>query len=351
MKKQRRIFRTLISYLSFFSMIALTVTATVLIFSEVNEIYSSDKGTVSIIMLVVCLVLSLLITTVDLLRRKLTVGRSVEDILDATQSISEGNFRVRLTPRHSYNKFDDYDKIMYNLNTMASELSKSEMLKNDFISNVSHEMKTPLSIIRNYASALADEKLDTETREKYTAILIQTTDRLTTLVANILKLNKLENQQIMSEMTEVRLDESLIQSILEFEEMIESKGIELDCDIDEMTIVTSPSHLEIVWNNLLSNAIKFTPSGGKISVSLKNADGRAIVKIADNGMGMTKETGAHIFDKFYQGDTSHAKEGNGLGLALVKKVIDILGGSISVESELGKGATFIVIINGATDEK
>lgn len=332
-------------------MIALTVTATVLIFSEVNEIYSSDKGTVSIIMLVVCLVLSLLITTADSLRRKLTIGRSVEDILDATQSISEGNFRVRLTPRHSYNKFDDYDKIMYNLNTMAAELSKSEMLKNDFISNVSHEMKTPLSIIRNYASALSDEKLDSDTRAKYTAILIQTTDRLTTLVTNILKLNKLENQQIMSETTEVRLDESLIQSILEFEELIENKGIELDCDIDEMTIATSPSHLEIVWNNLLSNAIKFTPSGGKISVSLKNDNSRAIVKIADNGMGMTKETGSHIFDKFYQGDTSHAKEGNGLGLALVKKVIDILGGSISVESELGKGATFTVVINGVTDEQ
>lgn len=332
-------------------MIALTVTATVLIFSEVNEIYSSDKGTVSIIMLVVCLVLSLLITTADSLRRKLTIGRSVEDILDATQSISEGNFRVRLTPRHSYNKFDDYDKIMYNLNTMAAELSKSEMLKNDFISNVSHEMKTPLSIIRNYATALSDEKLDPDTRAKYTAILIQTTDRLTTLVTNILKLNKLENQQIMSEMTEVRLDESLIQSILEFEELIENKGIELDCDIDEMTIVTSPSHLEIVWNNLLSNAIKFTPSGGKISVSLKNDNSRAIVKIADNGMGMTKETGFHIFDKFYQGDTSHAKEGNGLGLALVKKVIDILGGSISVESELGKGATFTVVINGVIDEQ
>lgn len=332
-------------------MIVLTVTATVIIYSAVNDLYSSDKGTVSIIMLVVCLVLSLLITTIDSLRRKLTIGRSVEDILEATQSISEGNFRVRLTPRHSYNKFDDYDKIMYNLNTMAVELSKSEMLKNDFISNVSHEMKTPLSIIRNYVSALSDEKLDAETRSKYTTILIQTTDRLTALVTNILKLNKLENQQIMPEMTAVRLDESLVQSILEFEELIEDKKIELECDIDEMTIVTSPSHLEIVWNNLLSNAIKFTSSGGKISVTLKKIDDRAIVKISDNGTGMTKETGAHIFDKFYQGDTSHAKEGNGLGLALVKKVIDILGGSISVESELGKGATFTVIINGVIDEQ
>lgn len=351
MKKQRRFFRTLISYFSFFFMIVLTVTATVIIYSAVNDLYSSDKGTVSIIMLVVCLVLSLLITTIDSLRRKLTIGRSVEDILEATQSISEGNFRVRLTPRHSYNKFDDYDKIMYNLNTMAVELSKSEMLKNDFISNVSHEMKTPLSIIRNYVSALSDEKLDAETRSKYTTILIQTTDRLTALVTNILKLNKLENQQIMPEMTAVRLDESLVQSILEFEELIEDKKIELECDIDEMTIVTSPSHLEIVWNNLLSNAIKFTSSGGKISVTLKKIDDRAIVKISDNGTGMTKETGAHIFDKFYQGDTSHAKEGNGLGLALVKKVIDILGGSISVESELGKGATFTVIINGVIDEQ
>ena len=132
--------------------------------------------------------------------------------------------------------------------------------------------------------------------------------------------------------------------ILSFENLLEEKNIALECDLDEVEIVSSPTYLEIVWNNLLSNAVKFTPEGGTISVSLKKAGENVVVKVTDTGCGISPEVGARIFDKFYQGDTSHAQEGNGLGLALVKKVIDILGGEITVSSELGKGSTFTIIL-------
>ncbi len=350
MKKKNAFKEAVIRYLAFFSVIGFTVTAAVIIYDMVSTAYNGNREAISYIMLVVCFGLTLFCTTVDFFRRKMTDEKSVEQILEATEMITEGNFNVRLTPRHSYNHYDNLDLIMANLNVMAEELSKNEVLKTDFISNVSHEIKTPLAIIQNYAMALQNEKLSAEERNKYVNTLVQASGRLTDLVMNVLKLNKLENQRIQKEEATVRLDESLTQSIFDFEELIEQKKIELTCDIDEITIHTVPSYLEIVWNNLLSNAIKFTPEGGAVTVSLKNQNGQAVVVVSDTGCGMNEQTGKRIFDKFYQGDTSHAKEGNGLGLALVKKVIEILGGEIAVESELGKGTTFTVKLRGVIAE-
>ena len=164
------------------------------------------------------------------------------------------------------------------------------------------------------------------------------------LVTSILQLNKLENQKIVPEKQTFRLDEALAEVILGYEDLLEQKEIELDCQLAEVEIFSSQSYLDLVWNNLLSNAVKFTEKGGKITVKLKREDGNVIVSVADTGCGISKETGARIFDKFYQGDTSHSGEGNGLGLALVKKVIQLLGGEISVSSEVGKGSTFQVTL-------
>lgn len=176
----------------------------------------------------------------------------------------------------------------------------------------------------------------------YADTLSAAAKRLAALTSNVLKLSKLENQTITPQKAEIRLDESLTECILQFEEEIDKKGLRLDCDIREITAVSDESCLELVWNNLISNAVKFTDEGGKIEISLKEEGGAVVFVISDTGCGMSSETGVHIFDKFYQGDTSHSREGNGLGLALVKKVIDILGGEIGVSSELGKGSTFTV---------
>lgn len=351
MKKKHPIKSALFGYVAFFLTATAIVTVTVLIYDAVRDAFGSNKRAIALIMLAVCFCLSLLCTTIDSLRRKFTVDRAVEDILAATEQITSGNFKVRLLPRHSYGKYDDFDLIMENLNQMAEELSKNEVLKTDFIANVSHEIKTPLAVIQNYASALQNESLTKDERRAYIKTLSQATARLTDLAMNILRLNKLENQKIAPESQLIRLDEMLAQTVFAFEELIEKKNLSLICDLDEVSVVSSPSHLEIVWNNLLSNAIKFTAEGGEIAISLKEEKGKAVVKFSDNGIGMDEETGKRIFDKFYQGDTSRAKEGNGLGLALVKKVIDVLSGNICVESELGKGTSFTVTLNGATHER
>ena len=225
---------------------------------------------------------------------------------------------------------------------MTSELSKSEILKTEFISNVSHEIKTPLMVIQSYAKALQSEKIDEQTRIKYLQIIASSTQKLSNLITNILKLNKLENQSITPEKQQVNVEKILTEIILQYENLFESKNITLDVDISNITLLSDESCLEIIFTNLISNAIKFTDINGKIYISLKQDGLDVVFKIVDNGCGMSSEIGNHIFEKFYQGDTSHSAEGNGLGLPLVKKVIDILGGEISVKSQEGKGSEFVV---------
>lgn len=329
--------------LLFFLTIAVVVTIAVLIYSVIEQ--SESKTVIAIVMFAVIVVLAALCTVADWLRRKIMVDKPVKQILDATDKIATGDFTVRLDITHSLNRYNEYDYIMENLNKMATELSRTEVLHTDFISNVSHEIKTPLAIIQNYAALLQNSNLDEQSRVKYAQTLVNASKRLTALITNILKLNKLENQEIKPEYKTVNLTETLAETMLGYEELIESKGLELECDFDEnVQVISSESYLEIVWNNLLSNAIKFTESGGKIAVSLKREGGHAVVKVSDTGCGISAETGRHIFEKFYQGDTSHSQEGNGLGLALVKKVIDITGGKIEVNSELGKGTTFTITL-------
>ena len=342
-KTKKRV-AAMMGYLIFFLTVAFAVTVALVAFVLVNRHSEGNTPVIAVAMFLVISLLSALCTVADMIRRRIMVDRPVRKILDATERIAAGDFSVRLQVNHSYERYDDYDLIMENLNIMAAELSKSEILKVDFISNVSHEIKTPLSIIRSYLSLLERNDLDVETRQKYTETVRDAASRLSDLVTNILQLNKMENRKLAPELAEIKLHDMLAESILHYEELISKKELELDCDLQETTLFSAPGYLEIVWSNLISNANKFTEKGGRIGVSLTQSGENAVVKISDTGCGISPETGARIFDKFYQGDTSHAGEGNGLGLALVKKVIDVLGGTISVESELGCGSTFTIVL-------
>lgn len=333
---------SLVGYLLFFLTIAATVTVAVFVYVFCAERSGGNRGLIAGVMLGTVALLSLVCTLFDMLRRRLMVERPVREILAVTDRLAAGDFSARFKLRHAYDRYDEYDLIAENLNRMAEELSKTEVLRTDFVSNVSHELKTPLAVIRNYAAALRDPKLPAELREKYAETLVETSERLTALVGNVLRLNKLENQEILPEPEPVALGEMLRESVLGFEELFERKSLELECDIADAEIDSVPGYLEIVFQNLLSNAVKFTPEGGKIAVSLRRIPGHVEVRVADTGVGIPPEVGAHIFEKFYQGDTSHAREGNGLGLALVKTVIDRLGGEIEVESAPGKGSVFTV---------
>ena len=330
-------------YVFFFVAIAAIISLAIPIFDYARQRSGGDKGVLSVVMLLVILFLAGLGVLVDVIRRKLTYEKPLDQIRYATERIAKGDFSVRLNMDGRLN-FGGYDEIMQNLNVMAQELSKSEILKSDFIANVSHELKTPLSVIQSYCQLLQEKDLSEDDRIKYAQALVQASKRLSALVTNILKLNKLENQQILTDLEDVKINAQLEQLIVGYIDIIDEKGIDLEVDLQEVTVNSVAGYLEIVWSNLISNAIKFTESGGKIKVTAKQVDGKAVVSVSDSGCGMTPETGKRIFEKFYQGDTSHTQEGNGLGLALVKKVIDKLGGSISVSSELGKGSTFTVTV-------
>lgn len=332
--------KSIIGYFLFFLTIAFNAGLAVFIYSLIKE---KDDLYIAVFLLFFIAYSSILCVVIDIIRRKFTVDKPVREIREATNKMAKGNFNIKLNPTLGHGNLNTYDLIKMDLNTLALELSKNEVLKTDFISNVSHEIKTPLAVIQNYAKVLESSDLDEETRLKYLDSLQAACRKLSNLVTNILKLNKLENQDIIPEYKEFNLSESIINRILSFESLIENKNIELICDVEEdIVIYSEESYLEIIWNNLISNAIKFTDNNGTIIIRLKKIGTDIIFTIKDSGCGIDAETGKHIFDKFYQGDTSHSKEGNGLGLALVKKVIDALGGKISIESEIGVGTTFMV---------
>ena len=342
-KKVRNVGFSIAGAFIFFVSIALVMQIAILVYDYIRQ-RTDNPALIAVLILIVIIVLSTFCTVFDWVRRKITVDKPTKKILDATEKIAEGDFTTRLEITHEYSKYNEYDLIMENLNKMAVELQKNEVLKTDFISNVSHEIKTPLAVIQNYATLLQDDTLDSETRKNHAKTLIAASKRITDLITNILKLNKLENQEIQEKHEKFNLTEALSESVVDFETIIEKKNLELNCDFDDINIFSSKSLLEIVWNNLISNAIKFTPENGKIDIILKRKGKDAEIKVADTGCGMTSEVGAKIFEKFYQGDTSHSTQGNGLGLALVKKVIDILGGEISVRSEVNKGSTFTILL-------
>lgn len=350
MKDVKRRTKTLLrGYLVFFVTIFVTVSVSLTLFMLINRQTDGNLSAIVISMLVTIVFLSLFFTLFDVIRRRIMIDRPVEQILFATEKITSGDFSVRLTPLHRYEKYDEYDLIMENLNAMAAELEKSELLKSDFIFNVSHELKTPLATIQNYAYLLKSD-VSGEQKEKYIRTITEATKRLTALVTNILKLNKLENQQLKFTSEKIALHDMLADVILTFEDAIEQKGLELECDLDEVVFVSSKSNLEIAVSNLISNAVKFTERGGTIKISLKKIDNNSVkIEVSDTGCGISPDVGSRIFDKFYQGDTSHSQEGNGLGLALVKRVIDLIGGEISVSSEPGKGSIFSIVVKGETE--
>lgn len=290
------------------------------------------------------LLITFLFGTFDYIRRRISVDRPVKRITDATEQIMQGDFSVRIAPMHG-SSVEGFNRIGTAINQMAQELGGVETLRTDFIANVSHEMKTPLAVMQNYGTMLQQPGLSEESRIEYAKAVTDSSRRMADMMTNILKLNRLENQQIFPQTTEYDLGEQLCECLLQYENVWEQSDIEIETDIEEDVRVKADAELlSLVWNNLFSNAFKFTEPGGTVSLTLTATERHAIVKVKDTGCGMSPEVGAHIFEKFYQGDTSHATQGNGLGLALVKRVVDIMQGEINVESAKGVGTTFAVKI-------
>ncbi len=354
MKKQnriRKILKWLNHYFIFFLFIAFVITCCTMLFvsalrNSLNITLTEENiSTAAKLTFLNVILLSLVFTVIDTVRRKLTVERPIKRITDAAEKIVKGDFSVRVKPQSRFATDENFNNVIDCFNKMAEELGSVETLRTDFIANVSHEMKTPLAVMQNYGTLLQMPGLSEEKRIEYAKGVTDGARRMADMMTNILKLNRLENQQIYPQVTEFDLGEQLCECLLQYENVWEKSGIEIETDIAENIKVKADAELlSHVWNNLFSNAFKFTPPGGKVTVSFTATEHHAIVKVTDTGCGMTPEVGKHIFEKFYQGDTSHSVQGNGLGLALVKRVVDIMHGEISVESTLGKGSSFTVKI-------
>ncbi len=260
-----------------------------------------------------------------------------------TKQVSEGNYDVNVEGiTNIFTKKTDLGTLVDAFEDMTQELSSTEIFRNDFIHNFSHEFKTPIISIRGFAKQLYNGNLTKEQQNEFAKIILDESEHLANMSSNVLLLSKLESQEIVSDKEKFSLDEQLRTCMLLMEEQWSEKNLTIDMDLDEIEYYQNKDLLSHVWMNLFSNAVKFSKDGGTVTVKCHRANDAVFVAVSDNGMGMDSDTRKHIFEKFYQGDSSHATAGNGLGLSLVKRIVEMTGGRISVESDFGKGSTFIV---------
>jgi len=264
-------------------------------------------------------------------------------INDAAKKVAKGDFSVRLEERSIAKEIEEIAK---SFNIMVKELASTETLRSDFVSNVSHEFKTPLSAIEGYTTLLQDESLSKEEQACYIERILENTSRLTKLTQSILSLSQLENQEIVLQKENYMLDEQIRRVLLGYETLWEEKGLVIDLSLEATPFYGNKALLAQVWSNLIDNAVKFSVPFGVLSIHCRAANGGVRVVVRDTGIGMTQEVKERAFDKFFQGERSHSVQGSGLGLALVKRIVILCGGTISLESEEGKGATFTVLLPG-----
>lgn len=265
--------------------------------------------------------------------------RPIRNLGSAMNRVAGGDFKLRID---STSRSGDIQQLYKDFNVMVSELEKTEVLQSDFVSNVSHEFKTPINAIEGYTMLLQDTGEGTPEQREYVDKILHNTRRLSSLIGDILLLSKVENQTIAREETEFRLDEQVRQSILSLEPQWSEKETDFDVELEEISYCGDERLLMHVWNNLIGNAVKFNPPNAAVRLRLSRSDGGVIFTVEDEGPGIPPEAQKHIFDKFYQGDSSHREEGNGLGLALVKRILNVCGGEIAQENLPGRGCRFTV---------
>lgn len=299
----------------------------------------------------VMLFISVLIGTAISLFVAKKILKPITRFSKAAAKVAQGNFDIHLDETGRIPEIRDLAR---NFNLMAKELSNIETLRNDFVVNVSHEFKTPIAAIAGYATLLQDCSLSAAQRDEYTRIIIDSARNLSALAENILMLSRLETHDGFFERNPFRLDEQIRQAVLMLEPEWSRKGLDLQIDLAKITYCGNEPLLWQVWMNVIGNAVKFTPQDGRIGIRLfqigSNTGSNIVIRISDTGCGIADDVRKRIFDKFYQGDTTRKSDGNGLGLALVKRIIDLCGGRITAASEIGSGSTFTVSLPAEKSE-
>lgn len=341
MNKINRAFRRT-AFLVFFVLCMLVLLFLFLVFLLMRtSVFNIEIISENTALIVICVILFLLIVSQGVaVFWSHRITKPVKSISAVIAEVSKGNFDVQIDTSKFHDEIRDLGD---NLNKMILELQSIEVMRSDFVSNVSHEFRAPLSAIQGYVTLLSNPSLSDEQRQEYFTLLSESTRDLSGLVDSVLKLSRLESQNIAPKSAPFRLDEQLRRVVLLFESQWAQKEIDLELDLPEYTYTGNAELLHQIWTNLFGNAVKYTPPHGKIGVRLyPENSGSARVEISDTGIGMNDEVKSHIFEKFYQGDSSHCAVGNGLGLALVKTACQLTGSSVSVDSTEGAGSTFTV---------
>ena len=337
---------TMLLVLNLFFIVTLNLTVvTVLVVLEADHGFFIQDGSVSIGGALVILYASCILMAVSLVVAiRLVLIKPIKNIIQAMNRLAAGDFTVRLQPAaHGYEP-TEIREFKAAFNKAAEELSGTELLRKDFVNNFSHEFKTPIVSISGFADLLLDEDVTPEEQREYLQIIRDESRRLAQLSGSVLLLNRIEAQTILTDCTDFSLDEQLRQCILVTRQKWRDKPLQFEAALAPCTYHGSEALVKEIWLNLLDNAAKFSPEGGTVAVNLRKAKSALMVSVTDQGEGMSADTQAHIFEQFYQGDTSHTTQGNGLGLAMVKKVLELHGGSIQVNSAPGQGSCFTVTL-------
>ncbi len=318
------------------------IVSLILLFSFLLDVRLLFVTSSPLILPLLCLVISLLFSALISVPVSRYILRPIRQLNDATFRVAQGDFGARVTVPPGRGEFSD---MFSNFNKMTEELGHTELFRKDFINNFSHEFKTPIVSIRGFAKQLQlDDSLTEEQRNEYIDLIVKESDRLSALSNNILLLTKLENQQYVTEQSTFYLDEQLRHAILLLEKQWMEKKLNLQIDMEEISYTTDENMLLQVWLNLMSNAIKFSKEGGTLYVTLKRENGEIVASVRDEGQGIDSKDIDKIFDKFYQADPSRKTSGNGLGLALVKRICELLNCRVTARSEKGKGSTFSIFL-------
>ena len=327
---------SLVIFLIFF--ITMLIVAVISLFFIRSGFVERYRNYSPFIFVLVLMIASITVGTIVSLAMGRFPLKPIQKVISAINKLANGDFSTRLDITHPL----VFKELGESFNRMATELEGIELLRTDFVNNFSHEFKTPIVSIKGFAQMLKYGDLAIEEKNEYLDIVITESSRLASLATNVLNLSKVENQTILTEKCFFDLSEQLRRCILMLESKWEEKKILLSVEIQDICYIGNEELLSQVWLNLLDNAIKFTPENGTLSITLKKTDDRAEFILRDSGCGISSDSLPHIFDKFYQADISHASAGNGLGLTLAKKIVELHGGSIFCKSELGVGTEFTI---------
>lgn len=281
---------------------------------------------------------SAMVGTILILVAVRSIVKPIKRISEASKEVAKGNFDIEVP----IGSGDEIGRLTADFNQMTKELKNIDLLRKDFVSNVSHEFKTPITSIKGYANLMSEGSLPSGQVKEYSSIIVSESERLALLSSNLLKLSELDSKVIREQATGYSLDEQIRQTILLLETQWEAKEIDFEIDLESVDVSANAFLLQEVWMNLIQNAIKFSHPKGRIIISLTKSDTQASVIIRDEGTGILPEDRSRIFERFYKADKSRSKDGNGLGLAIVKKIVELSNGEIRFESEPGKGSAFFV---------